>query len=240
MPRLYLCLLLLLIALPAPPLVAQTRAEAVYDLSLRGFTLGRFRLAAEESGAAYSLAAAVDSTGVARIFRRFSYRATARGRLAEGRLQPLHYEEVADTGNRRSEAVLDYAGGAPRVLRYTSPGPVGADSPDPATQGGTLDPLSALHALLRDQPAAGLCDRTLVIFDGRRRSHIRLGPPRAAEGGVTCAGEYRRLQGFTAEEVARHVAIPLRVRYAPLGAGRMRALRVEMDTVYGLAAVHRR
>ncbi len=228
---------LLLMLMPA---AAAERVEAGYYLTLRGFTLGSFRLTSEaEAEGPYSLAAAIDSTGVARIFRRFSYRARAQGRHAR-RFVPDRYEEVADTGNRRSEAALVYAGGVPRVTRYTSPEPVGPDSPDPATQGGTLDPLTAIFALLRDQPAEGLCDRTLVIFDGRRRSHLRLGPPRAAEGGAVCEGEYRRLQGFTPEEVARHVAIPLRVHYQRLPDARMRARRVEMDTVYGLAAVHRR
>ena len=42
-----------------------------------------------------------------------------------------------------------YEGGVPNVLRYTSTREAGPTAPDPATQGGALDPLTTMFAVLR-------------------------------------------------------------------------------------------
>ncbi|WP_425051951.1 DUF3108 domain-containing protein [Psychromarinibacter sp. S121] len=228
--------LVLCVFLPGLALAAD-RAVSRYDIAIRGFRVGELRLTVEEAPGQYSVAAAVDSVGAVGFFRPFSYRARAWGTVQNGRFRPASYAETADTGRRQSEAELKYVGGVPEVRSYTSPRPPGADSPDPATQGGTLDPLTAMWAVLGDGMA---CGKTLVLFDGARRSHVRLGPQRAVAGGVTCAGEYRRLEGFTEEELSRHVFFPMTVRYTPGPDGRLSAERVEVQSVYGLATVDRR
>lgn len=235
MRALLLAALILSLALPA-----RAAPEAVYDIRIAGFRVGLLRLAAQETGRAYSVGAVVTSAGAARVFRDFTYTAQAQGTFAGDRLIPQHYAEAADTGRRQSEAELAYTQGVPRVVRYTSPRAPAADAPAPGTQGGTLDPLSAMYALLRDRGEAALCSRTLVLFDGARRSHVVLGAARREDGQIVCDGEYRRLQGFTEDELSRHVAFPLTARFAPLGDGRWRAARVELQSVYGLATVTRR
>ncbi len=232
-------LLALLLPLSAPA-HAQTRTEATFTVRISGITIGRMQLTGVESGSSYSSAALITSAGAARVFRDFSYTARSQGRLSRGRLIPVRYEEKADTGRRQSESILEYSRGIPRLTRYTSPKAAGPDSPDPSTQGGTLDPLSALYALLRDQPAAGLCNATLALFDGKRRSQIRLGAPQAVQGGIVCAGEYRRVAGFTLDELARHTTFPVKVLYAPSAGGMMQAAQVEVQSVYGPATLVRR
>lgn len=222
----------------AGPGAAQT--EARYTIRIAGFTVGDMRLAAREGPGSYSAVSVITSAGAARVFRRFSYRAEAQGRIDGDNLHPVHYEETADTGRRQSEAELAFDGGVPSVLRYTSPIPPDADAPAPSSQGGTVDPLTALYALLRDQPEAGLCDRKIVLFDGRRRSHVVLGAPGRDGDRITCAGEYRRLEGFTAHELRRHVAFPLTAVFVPAGGGLYRADHVELQSFYGLATVDRR
>ncbi len=237
-----LCLLLGLWAVLAGPGTAQgaMQSEARYTIRIAGFTVGDMRLAARESDGAYSAASVIVSAGAARVFRRFSYRAEAQGRIDKGRLRPQRYEETADTGRRQSEAMLAYTRGVPRVLRYTSPVPASAGAPAASSQGGTVDPLTALYTLLRDQPEAGLCDRTITIFDGRRRSHVRLGAARRDGADITCTGEYRRLDGFTPRELRRHVAFPLTAVFTPIEGGLYRATHIELQSFYGLATVDRR
>ena len=228
---------LVLCALLPATASAADRIEALYDIAIRGFRVGELRLTSEEASGRYSVAAAVDSTGAVGFFRPFSYRARSWGAVRDGLPAPDRYTETADTGRRQSEAELAYDAGVPTVVRYGSPRPPGADSPDPRTQGGTLDPLSGIWAVLRGPSA---CGRTLVVFDGARRSHVRLGAASPVDGGVACTGEYRRLKGFTADELSRHVAFPMTVIYAPDAEGVMRARRVEVQSVYGLATVDRR
>lgn len=232
-----LLLLLLCLTLPA---AAQSRFDAAYELKIRGITIGALLLSGLEEDGAYSAAGVIESTGAARIVRRFRYTGKAQGVLDGTRLIPDRYEESADTGRRQSEVILDYSNGVPTVTRYTSPRPAGTDSPDPATQGDTLDPLSTLYSLFRPRPASEICNETRILFDGKRRSQFSLGAPQAQGDRILCSGAYRRLQGYTPEEVARHVFFPMTVTFAPGSDGRMRPERIEIQTIYGPATVHRR
>lgn len=217
------------------------RAEQVsYDLSIRGITLGRLTLAAEETPQRYSVAARITNSGVTRVFRRFSYRGQAQGSLDGQRLRPALYIEQADTGRRVSEVELRYAGGVPQVIRYTSPAAAGPDAPDPSTQGGTLDPLSGVYAMLRDVPPEAVCDLDVLLFDGRRQSRIAMRPAGPAAGLPTCTGSYERLKGFTAEETARHRRFDFRLFYAPGAGGKLQVDRVVFQSLYGQSMISRR
>jgi len=219
---------------------AQARTDASFTIQIAGITIGSMSLKGVENGTGYSVSAAVDSVGAARVFRRFSYRASSRGNVSGGRFTPVRYAEIADTGRRVSDAILNYSRGVPRIQSYTAPVPANAPTLSPATQGGTLDPLTAMYALLRDQPAATLCNTRVTLFDGRRRSTAVLGPPRQVSGGIACSGEYRRLEGYSPEELARHRAFPMTFVYRQAPSGLMQVARVELQSIYGAAAVVRR
>ena len=62
----------------------------------------------------------------------------------------------------------------------------------------------------------------------------------AAGGGLTCTGEYRRLEGFSAEEMADKSRFPFSMTYAPLPDGRLRVTEIAMDTIYGKGRLTRR
>jgi hypothetical protein len=212
---------------------------SVFDLKVRGLVLGEVTLADRVTGGTYTVSGLIKSTGLAAMIRNFSYTGKAQGTLTRGIPAPLQYEEVADTGRRRSEAVLDYSGGAPVVVRYTSPKEAGPDSPDPMTQGGTVDPLTAIWALLRDVPRTRACALDLAIFDGKRRSSINLRPAGLKDGLPQCAGVYKRLQGFTAREVSRHTQFDFIVTYSAQGQ-MLRADSVAFGSFYGTAEIIRR
>ena len=235
-----LFLVLVLVGLVSGPAPAFADGTAVFDIRIRGIPVGVMRLAGLEAEGFYAARAEIESVGVARVFRRFSYRASVRGDVDDGDLTPLRYEEIADTGRRRSEAVLIYAEGVPSVSRFVSQSEPPADSPAPATQGGTLDPLSALFSVLRDRPPGAVCGRQLIMFDGRRRSSLTLGPAQDTGDGVACDGEYRRLQGFTDEELSRHRAFEMQLFFAPNAAGLQQSRRIAVQSVYGLATLDRR
>ncbi len=212
---------------------------AVFDLKVRGLILGEVTLADTVGGGRYAVSGLIKSTGLAAMIRNFSYTGKTQGALMRGVPAPIRYEEVADTGRRRSEAVIDYTDGVPKLLRYTSPKDAGPDSPDPMTQGGTVDPLSAIWALLRDVPPARACDLDLAIFDGKRRSSIKLRATSASDGLPRCAGVYKRLQGFTARETSRHTQFDFIVTYSAKGQ-MLRAGSMAFDSFYGTAEIIRR
>ena len=224
------------------PVFAPVLAHAetsVFDLKVRGLVLGEVTLADTVGGGNYAVSGLIKSTGLAAMIRNFSYTGKAQGTMTRGIPAPLRYEEVADTGRRRSEAVIEYTDGVPKLTRYTSPKEAGADSPDPATQGGTVDPLTAIWALLRDVPRNRVCDLDLAMFDGKRRSSLKLRPAGIKDGLPQCAGVYKRLQGFTAKEVSRHTQFDFIVTYSARG-NRLHADSVAFDSFYGTAEIVRR
>lgn len=242
--RLRACVLLvvalLALALPRPATAQTTRDEARFDLVMAGLTAGTLTFAAETDGRSYAVRGRLASSGILSFVRKVSYDATARGRVRDGAYLPARYTERADTGRRQSEAEILWRGGVPQVASYTPPRDPRPTDVDPATQAGSVDILTALYATLRDADAGRECNRSFSMYDGRRASRLSLGTPEPAEGGVTCAGEYRRVAGFPPEDMAEKTRFPFTLTYAPAPDGRMRVTEVRMDTLYGSARLIRR
>ena len=114
---------------------------------------------------------------------------------------------------------MAYKAGVPQVKSYNPPRPPRAEDISPATQGGTVDPLTALFAVLRTVPEAEACMAKLVMFDGRRRSQVVLTAPQRTDDGITCRGEYRRLEGFSPEDMAEKSRFPFTLTYRAAGDG---------------------
>ena len=211
-----------------------------YSLKIRGFSVGLVQMTSQSDARSYRVSALIRNTGLSRIFRQFSYNGAANGRQNDGQLHPDRYQEVADTGRRSSEALIVYDKGVPRVISYTSPKPAGPDSPAPATQGGTVDPLTAIYGLLRAVPRDRACQLDVFIFDGKRRSRIAMHVEGSRDGLPTCAGRYERLEGFTPQEVSRHTHFDFVLTYGDAGDDMLRVENVSFNSFYGIASIDRR
>lgn len=220
---------------------AATAEPAVFEVTLRGLPAATLRLDGTETQGRYSVTGRLESRGLAAMVRRVRFDAQVEGRIAaDGRLRPARFAEQTDTGRRSSEAVIEYARGVPRVTRALPERPARDWDVNPATQGGTVDPLTALWAALRDVEAGQECNLALRMFDGRRSTTLRLAAPERTADRVTCAGEYRRVAGFSPEDMAERTRFPFRLTYAPGADGRMQVIEVTMETLYGRARMARR
>jgi hypothetical protein len=221
---------------------SSSRADdpVVFDLSIRGIRAGTLSFSGQATDGRYTVSGRLESTGLVGLVRQVAYDGTAEGSLLQGRFTPARYREQADTGKRQSEAVMEYRRGVPQVKVYNPPREPGSDGIDPATQGGTVDPLTALFATLRDVAPGEECNRTLMMFDGKRRSQLVLGAPSAIKGGTACPGEYRRLAGFSADDMAEKTRFPFLVRLGPAKSGLMQVEEVTMESIYGNARLKRR
>ncbi len=225
-----------------PPATAQgkTSDQATFDLVLKGITAGTLTFSATQSGKGYGVQGKLQSSGLAALIRKVRYDAKVKGSVSKGRYSPSSYSEKADTGKRQSESVMAYKGGVPQVVSYNPPRDPGPNDVDAATMGGSVDPLTALYATLRDVAPGQECQVSVKMFDGKRSSQITVGKPKADGDGVVCTGEYRRLKGFTADEMADKVRFPFTLTYAPVEGGKMRVVEVSMDSLYGKARLTRR
>jgi len=240
-PLLCTALLAATLALPAPRgAQAQTEHQARFDLVIRGIKAGELIFAGTESASAYAVTGRLKSAGLAGMVRKVRYDAKAQGTVSGTTLAPLRYEEDADTGKRQSQSVMVWSGGVPRVEVAKPERAARPNDVDPATQKGSVDPLTAMFATLREVPAAAACTSNVTMFDGRRSSRLRLSAPTQDGDRITCSGEYRRIGGFSDKEMAEKVSFAFTLTYVPAAEGRVKVVEVAMDTLYGKARLTRK
>ena len=228
--------LILFTVLAVLPLKLQ--AETQYDIRFRGLQVAQATVVGRETADAYAAAGRVVATGLVQVFARVRFDLTAEGRLSGPTLTPARYREDVDTGDRASEVVMSWAGATP-VIERQSPGPAPYAVP-PADAAGTVDPLTALWRLLRDADSTQmLCDYTVQVYDGARRSQFAVGPRQMAHDGITCAGEYRRLEGFSAGAMADRQSFPFTALYTETE-GLWRLTEVRATSLFGPIRIIRR
>lgn len=231
---------LLLVFLLIPGLsLAETREAGTFSISIRGFPFGSIAYSAAERDTAYSVAARVEASGLIGALVRARYDAQAQGNMRAGRYIPQRYTESARRGRRKTESVLSYRNGVPGPKQQTPPQNKRPSDIDPAKQGGTVDPATAIYTTLRDMPRDQACKVDQVMYDGRYRAGVTLGNPKPKGDGLVCTGMYRRLGGYSDKELAEGSAFPFTAELVP-HEGKMRIQRIVMDTLYGTARVERR
>lgn len=229
------CLSFLLAAAAAP-----AEERLLFDVYLGPLRAGELEITGNAGPKAYNITGRMESTGVLGALRKVRYDAEARGAVENGRFRPRRYTETADTGSRASEALLRYDGDLPSVRRYTPPRAPSPEDVDPATQRGTVDPLTGLFATLRDAPAERACARDIRMFDGRRATRMQMSPGSAAPDRITCTGVYERVAGYSAEDLAEQRRFPFTATLRPGPDGRWQVELVEIDSLYGRARIVRR
>lgn len=240
MTRIALALALALTAGVAPVLAQETRQSARFDVEIRGLTVGRLDFAGVENGSSYAVSGTMRSTGLAGMLRKMKYTANVRGTLTARGFAPQRYEQTGGAGSGYSEEIVVWQGGVPRIERQEPPMVARATDANPADHRGAVDTLTALYATLRDVAPGGECKSSVIIFDGRYVMQLKISAPKPTDGGgVMCAGEYIRLAGFSAEDMAERTRFPFNLHYVPVD-GRMRVAQVTMSSLYGAARMVRR
>lgn len=239
-----ICLLALvaLACVTPPPATAQSvRESGQFDLLVAGISAARMDFSATRQGDSYTVTAGFSSTGLLALMRRVQFTARTEGVIENGLPRPSRYEARAEAGRRSGEMVMDYADGTPQV-RIDQPPREPADwQIDAATQGGTVDPISALFVTMRDVAPGAECNRSFRMFDGRRATELTVGPSRPGEDGtLTCNGEYRRVAGYPPEDMAERTRFPFTLTLTPSADGTLRVVEVEMDSLIGKARLIRR
>lgn len=224
----------------APPARANATFDGAFDVVFRGIVAGRATWRANEGPGAYAVSALLQSTGLLRLVADIRYVAEVTGARQGDRFLPRRYREEANTGQRQQAAVMAFRGGVPVVESVSPPQDPGPNDLDPARERGVVDPLTALYTVLRDVPADRACTARATVFDGRRRSQVTLSRPQANGDRITCAGEYRRLAGFSEFEMRERQRFPFALTYAPDGNGGLRVVEVVIETTYGPARLVRR
>ncbi len=211
-----------------------------FDITVRGIKAGVLSYSGDEVGGRYAAAGLVRSAGMASAFVDAQVDVTSRGRVDGNRYRPAAYTERGQEGDERRVVEYAYRGGAPVITRDPPRSRPPRHAADPAQQSGTLDPMTTAYAMLRDRPRDLACALRIDLFDGRRRANIRYAEAKPREdGGITCRGEYRRVAGFSPEDLAEKPVWPFTVIYEPQGEV-LRVREVEVPTTFGTLRMRRR
>lgn len=194
---------------------ASERAE--FDVFVAGLKAGHLALTGQESAGRYSVQGTARSAGIAAGLRRFTVAASARGSLRGNRYRSQGYAETLNDKKGTTKRQFRYAGDRLEVTRSAPDTGRKSHHLSPDRQGDTLDPLTAVWALFRDRPAALACDLSYESYNGRQRAALRLSGGRRDGDRFVCAGQYRRVAGYSQREMSkqRQWAFTLTYRIAP-------------------------
>lgn len=214
--------------------------KATFGLSLRGISAGTLVVNGSISGGRYTSEGVFKSSGIVGALTKIRYDARSKGTFASGKFVPSSYWEKADTPKRKSEVTMGYARGVPQGMSYSPPKEVEEAKVKLSSQGGSYDPLTALYAVTRDVTAAEACKTSFATFDGKRAARVALSKPTVAGDTITCAGEYKRVAGFSEKDMAEKTRFPFTLVYHKAANGMMRVDEISLDTLYGKGVLKRR
>jgi len=210
--------------------------DAVFDFYLSGIKAGEMTMSARSTPEGYSARSSIRAAGAVGLVANFFFDGEASGRIVGGKVSPVRYEANSKSPRAERRTVMDWKDGVPVNVSVVPPR---GSAPDPATQGGTLDPVSAGLALLGDAVPGSVCDASVDVFDGSRRSRLSLGAPMARDGALVCTGAYSRIEG-EAQSMSKQREFPFEVTFREGGDGVARLERVETRTQFGKAVLERR
>jgi hypothetical protein len=231
-PRHLAAILLLAAILTAQAALAERQ---VYRLTFGGIRAGTITLETGTSEGRYAVSGEVEGGGLVGALFSFGFRGTAEGRvLPDGRLRPDSYAGVHKSNDRVRHTSMTFGDDAPATVEVT---PARRRRPfdiDPVEQTGTVDPVTAAAIVLGPAPVDFACNRVVDIYDGQRRSRIRLAPPEKSGARWRCAGIYSRVAGYPAEELSERTDFPFALSLAEAD-GVLHVLGFGARSIYGPA-----
>lgn len=168
------CLLAGPVSAPAMAETLPTNLKVDYSIALGGFNLGTADVEANLGDGIYQLDATVKTEGIADQFFETTFALESRGSFSGNRVKPARFISTYQDADSSRRVELTYPSrGAPVMTAE----PAYGDGFGPHVQLNdilmTQDPISAL--LLPTMTAtASPCDRSLPLFDGRRRYDLQL------------------------------------------------------------------
>ncbi len=209
--------LVLTLATGSEALAREIKTSAQFTVTVGAIRAGVFWLDGSTSRRAYTVSGGFRTTGLIRGIANVAIALSTRGAINKGAFQPIRYSEDVTVGRDTGAITMDYRRGIPTVAGQKfgdndDPMPV-----DPATQRGTLDPLTSTFVLLRTQPLAEVCQVDRFQFDGERRTRIVMKTLTQEGDTWVCTGQFLRLKGYSERELRSSGAVDVSVRYARQG-----------------------
>ena len=229
---------------------AQGKLKAHYTISMTGVTIGEIIWLVGIGDTLYTTSASGKASGVLSVLVNGEGSVAAQGSIAADRLNPSSYTSTITDEDGTIKLQLTFADGV-ATEQITPQPPVRADrvAVTDADRRGVADPLTAVLISTKlggGAMASSDCNRTLKIFDGRRRYNLALSYNRidkiAIEHGysgpiLVCGVVLQPIAGYRADSVTvKYVAgrRGMELWFAPIaGTSIIAPVRVLMPTLIG-------
>lgn len=202
-------------ALP-PAAQAQVSLSARYAINMTHVHVGELTWVVYFSDGAYLASANGKASGIFSVLVHGEGSVTTHGVIAGGRLQPMDVTSVVTDEDGRDDTLMTFEDGVLKKVDHHGP-PLKGERIEvtPELLRNVADPLSALLIPVGGDPFAHAnCDKTLRIFDGRRRYNLALSFKR--DGKLQIAGGYSGpvlVCGVVLRAIAGYRTDSLLVRY---------------------------
>ena len=218
-----------------PHVTMHRPVSTIYDLYVGGIKAGELALDANFSGDRYRARSVLRTAGIVGAVYDASFTAETQGVVGPGGLVPRRFTADATSEGDAQEVDVTYAGRTPAIVRANPPFKPKPWEIEPQDQVGTLDPISAALTALAPMPRGAICNRTVDIFDGRRRYAVDLGKPAADGERVKCHAVYRRVAGYKPKELREKIEFNVWFEERPDGL--MHVVRAAGESLLGLAVL---
>lgn len=239
-------------ALMAPAKAAEM--EAVYKISIAGFTVGTADVKSRFDGSAYTIDLQARLTGLAGVLVSGRGAASASGTVSGTRVIPRSFAANSRSSQASRTVRMGLNNGTVAAVEILPPLQEHADAVpvEAAHKRGVVDPVSAflMPATLRGNPADPRnCERTIPVFDGAARFDIILSydgtryfnRPGYSGEVLVCKARFRALSGHRpSREAVRFMEEnrDMAVWLAPFPANdSLVPLRIELRTQIGMSVI---
>jgi hypothetical protein len=159
----------------AEPAAPAKTLEADYVITWLGLPVYAAKFSMTRHGDRYRLRFWADAEGIARLAARQTVEWETQGRIAGGEFRPERFEQINTFRRQPRRITIAYAEKGAQAVSIVPPESPGKRPPVPEPlKAGTVDPLSATFAALSASLGAKSCAYTAKVFEGLRRTDVRL------------------------------------------------------------------
>lgn len=220
---------------------------AGYDFYIGGLTIAEISFSGSVGVLGYDAKSIVETRGMLEVIVSGRVTAEAEGyRHTNGHLAPDHYTTKYRTQDEARTVKIAYEGEVADVS-IVPPVPAQPYDTTPEEHPATLDPITAAVTMITPKAEEDLCNRTIPVFDGKRRYDIILlpldkrpksqkAPPPSWDLPTThCFGVYERIAGFEGKLQSDQRYFPFDIWFENADSSVYRIVRLAGRTKLGYA-----